>query len=48
MAILSKKQPERNLLRVLKKTAGKNNTGRITVRHKGGGEKRKYRLIDFG
>ncbi|MDD4989916.1 MAG: 50S ribosomal protein L2 [Candidatus Pacebacteria bacterium] len=48
MAILSKKQPERNLLRVLKKTAGRNNTGRVTVRHKGGGVKRKYRIIDFG
>jgi len=45
---LTKKQPERSLLRVLKKTAGKNNTGRITVRHKGGGVKRKYRLIEFG
>lgn len=48
MAVLSKKQPERNLLRVLKKTAGRNNTGRVTVRHKGGGVKRKYRIIDFG
>ncbi|MDD5433356.1 MAG: 50S ribosomal protein L2 [Candidatus Pacebacteria bacterium] len=46
--ILSKNNPEKRLLRVLKKTGGKNNTGRITVRHKGGGVKQKYRIIDFG
>ncbi len=40
-------KPEKSLLAPLKKTAGRNAYGRITVRHKGGGEKRKYRIIDF-
>lgn len=44
---LSKVKPEKSLLEVLKKTAGRNSYGRITVRHHGGGEKRKYRIIDF-
>ena len=39
--------PEKSLLVSTKKHAGRNNLGRITVRHHGGGEKRKYRLIDF-
>ena len=39
--------PEKSLLKSLKKTAGRNNTGRITCRHKGGGVKRTYRIIDF-
>ncbi len=39
--------PEKSLLRPLKKTGGRGNTGRITCRHKGGGHKRHYRLIDF-
>ena len=39
--------PEKSLLVSVKKHAGRNNLGRITVRHHGGGEKRKYRLIDF-
>ena len=39
--------PEKSLLRPLHKTGGRNNTGRITTRHKGGGHKRQYRLIDF-
>jgi len=39
--------PEKSLCRPLKKSGGRNNTGRITCRHKGGGHKRKYRLIDF-
>ena len=39
--------PEKSLLVTLNKKAGRNNAGRITVRHHGGGEKRKYRLIDF-
>ena len=39
--------PEKSLLTPIKKTAGRNVNGRITVRHRGGGEKRKYRLIDF-
>ncbi len=40
-------RPERSLLRPLKKSGGRNNQGRITVRHRGGGHKRRYRLIDF-
>ncbi len=44
---LSKVAPEKSLLQSLKKTAGRNNTGRITVRHHGGGNKQKYRVIDF-
>ncbi|MCL6558681.1 MAG: 50S ribosomal protein L2 [Desulfurispora sp.] len=40
-------KPEKSLLRPLKKTGGRNNQGRITVRHRGGGAKRMYRLIDF-
>ncbi len=39
--------PEKSLVEVLKNKAGRNNTGRITVRHQGGGNKRKYRIIDF-
>lgn len=39
--------PEKSLLRPLTKKGGRNNTGKITVRHKGGGHKQKYRLIDF-
>ncbi|MCY6371556.1 50S ribosomal protein L2 [Clostridium ganghwense] len=40
-------KPEKSLLVSIKKNAGRNNNGRITVRHRGGGEKRKYRIIDF-
>jgi len=40
-------KPERSLTEVLKKHSGRNNKGRITVRHKGGGNRRKYRIIDF-
>ena len=40
-------KPEKSLLAPLKKKGGRNNTGRITVRHQGGGNKRKYRIIDF-
>ena len=40
-------KPEKSLLASKSKKAGRNNQGRITVRHQGGGEKRKYRLIDF-
>ena len=40
-------QPERSLLRPLKRKAGRNNFGKITTRHRGGGHKRQYRLIDF-
>ena len=39
--------PERSLLQPLTKTGGRNNQGRMTTRHKGGGHKRMYRLIDF-
>ena len=44
---LSKNGPEKSLLEPLKKHAGRNSYGRITVRHHGGGERRKYRIIDF-
>lgn len=40
-------KPEKSLLKPLKKNAGRNNTGRITCRHKGGGAKQTYRIIDF-
>ena len=40
-------KPEKSLLRPLKKTGGRNNVGRITARHRGGGHKRRYRVIDF-
>lgn len=46
-SVLSKVEPEKSLLTPLKKSAGRNNTGRITVRHRGGGNRRKYRIIDF-
>ena len=39
--------PEKSLVEVLKSNAGRNNNGRITVRHQGGGNKKKYRVIDF-
>ena len=44
---LSKVAPERSLLESLKKTSGRNSYGRITVRHHGGGNRQKYRVIDF-
>ena len=44
---LSKKKPEKSLLRPLKKTGGRNNRGRMTMRRRGGGHKRMYRVIDF-
>lgn len=44
---ITRSTPEKSLLRPLHKTGGRNNTGRITTRHKGGGHKRQYRLIDF-
>ena len=40
-------RPERSLIEVRKKNSGRNSYGRITVRHKGGGNRRKYRIIDF-
>jgi large subunit ribosomal protein L2 len=44
---LSKVKPEKSLLEPLKKNSGRNSYGRITVRHRGGGNRRKYRIIDF-
>jgi large subunit ribosomal protein L2 len=44
---ISRKGPEKSLIRALKKTGGRNSYGRITSRHRGGGHKRRYRLIDF-
>lgn len=44
---LSKVAPEKSLLEPLKKHSGRNNMGRITVRHRGGGNRNKYRVIDF-
>ena len=44
---ITKKEPEKSLLEPLRKKAGRNAQGRITVRHRGGGHKRKYRIIDF-
>ena len=44
---ITKSTPEKSLVVSLKKNGGRNNQGRITVRHQGGGAKRKYRLIDF-
>jgi large subunit ribosomal protein L2 len=44
---ITKKEPEKSLLEPVKKTGGRNNAGRITSRHMGGGHKRKYRIIDF-
>ncbi len=46
-AEITKTEPEKSLLAPLKKKAGRNNQGRITVRHRGGGHKRRYRIIDF-
>tara|TARA_Y100001970_G_scaffold125795_1_gene155596 strand:+ start:1072 stop:1899 length:828 start_codon:yes stop_codon:yes gene_type:complete len=44
---LTSKESKKSLLQPLKKHSGRNNKGRITVRHRGGGHKRKYRIIDF-
>ena len=44
---ITRSTPEKSLLRPLSKTGGRNNYGRITTRHIGGGHKRRYRLIDF-
>src|SRR6185369_6801857 len=46
-ADITKSKPERSLLAPLKKSGGRSNTGRITAYHRGGGHKRRYRLIDF-
>ncbi len=44
---ITKSKPERSLTEPLRRTGGRNNKGRVTVRHRGGGHKRRYRLIDF-
>ena len=44
---ITKNKPEKSLITSLKKNAGRNSYGRITVRHQGGGSRRKYRIIDF-
>lgn len=44
---ITKAQPEKGLLRPLKKSGGRNSYGRMTVRHMGGGHKRRYRVVDF-
>ncbi|OIO52124.1 MAG: 50S ribosomal protein L2 [Candidatus Portnoybacteria bacterium CG_4_8_14_3_um_filter_44_15] len=46
-SVLTKKEPEKKLIRKLVKKAGRGFMGRITVRHRGGGHKKRYRLIDF-
>jgi len=46
-SVLTKKKPEKSLTKSLKKKAGRNNAGRITRRHSGGGHKRLYRIVDF-
>ncbi|MBL8116955.1 MAG: 50S ribosomal protein L2 [Anaerolineae bacterium] len=44
---ITKSKPERALTEALRKRGGRNNSGRVTVRHRGGGHKRRYRIIDF-
>src|SRR6478672_9136217 len=44
---ITRSQPEKSLVRPLSKTGGRNNAGRVTTRHIGGGHKRAYRVIDF-
>jgi large subunit ribosomal protein L2 len=46
-AEITKSKPEKSLLRPKKRTGGRNNRGRITMRHQGGGHKQQYRIIDF-
>ncbi len=46
-AEITRSEPEKSLVKTLKKTGGRNNNGRVTARHRGGGHKRRYRLIDF-
>jgi len=47
-SMITKNKPEKNLLAPLKKTGARNNSGKISVRFRGGGAKRRYRVIDFG
>ncbi|MDP3446518.1 MAG: 50S ribosomal protein L2, partial [Eubacteriales bacterium] len=44
---ITKKTPERSLVEDKRKKAGRNNSGKITIRHQGGGARQKYRIIDF-
>ncbi len=44
---ITKNKPEKSLLKIIKKNGGRNSNGRITARHRGGGSKRQYRIIDF-
>jgi large subunit ribosomal protein L2 len=44
---ITQRKPKKNLVRPVKKTGGRNSSGRVTVRHRGGGHKRRYRIIDF-
>ncbi len=44
---ITKSTPEKSLLAPIKRTGGRNNNGRVTTRHIGGGHKRRYRIIDF-
>ena len=44
---ITETKPEKSLVTRVKKTGGRNNTGRITTRHIGGGHKRRYRIVDF-
>lgn len=44
---ITRSKPEKSLLRPIRQRAGRNNQGRVTVRHRGGGHKRQYRMIDF-
>lgn len=44
---ITKDKPERSLVKILKKSGGRNNRGRVTIRFRGGGQKRYYRIIDF-
>src|SRR5205823_1270656 len=46
-AEITKTEPEKSLLRPKKRTGGRNNSGRLTMRHQGGGHKQQYRVIDF-
>src|SRR5712691_7259155 len=46
-AEITRDQPEPSLLAPLRKSGGRNNNGRITLRHRGGGHKRRYRVVDF-
>ena len=44
---ITEKKPVKSLTEAVRKTAGRNNQGRITTRHRGGGVKRRYRIVDF-